>query len=114
MTTEPTPINPEQPWAQAPQQPYQYPYPPQPPAPKTNGMAIASMVLGICAMTIGWLLVLFGAAILAIIAVVFGHIATTQIGRDPQQRGRGMAIAGLVLGYIALGLFVILIGVVTA
>jgi hypothetical protein len=58
----------------------------------TNGMAVASMILGI--VWAGW--------IGSILAVVFGHVALRQIGRTGQD-GRGMAVAGLVLGYIGLG-----------
>ncbi|MGH9413806.1 MAG: DUF4190 domain-containing protein [Terriglobales bacterium] len=60
---------------------------------KTNGLAIASLVLGI--LWFGWL----G----SILAIVFGHIAHSQI-RDAQgsQKGHGMATAGLILGYIGI------------
>jgi hypothetical protein len=44
----------------------------------------------------------------SILAVVFGHIALSQI-HQRGQRGRGMAIAGLVLGYIGLFFLAILI-----
>jgi len=70
---------------------------------KVNGFAIASMVLGIV-----WLY-LIG----SILAVVFGHIALRQIRESNNtQSGRGMAIAGLVLGYIGIaiaGLVVVLL-----
>jgi hypothetical protein len=47
----------------------------------------------------------------SILAVVFGHIALRQTARSGE-RGRGMAIAGLVLGYLGLAtLVVVLIGV---
>ena len=64
----------------------------------TSGLAIASMVLGI-------LWVFF---IGSILAVIFGHVALSQIKKSGGSvRGRGMAIAGLVLGYIWLTIFVI-------
>jgi hypothetical protein len=59
--------------------------------PKTNGLAITSMILGI--IWVYWL----G----SILAVIFGHIALSQIKRFGQ-RGRGMAIAGLILGYLGV------------
>jgi hypothetical protein len=62
----------------------------------TNGLAIASMVLGIL-----WLYFIG-----SILAVIFGHVSLSQIKRTGQ-RGRGMAIAGLVLGYIGIGLLVV-------
>ena len=62
----------------------------------TNGLAIASMVAGLFWMW--W--------IGSVIAVIFGHVALKQIARDGQS-GRGMAIAGLVLGYIGLATLVV-------
>ena len=68
----------------------------------TNGLAIASMVLGI--LWIYW--------IGSILALVFGYVAKGQIDRAAgRQTGRGMAIAGIVLGWIgvaALALVVVL------
>lgn len=57
----------------------------------TNGLAIASLVVGLFWMW--WI----GSAL----AIVFGHVALNQIARRGQS-GRGLAIAGLVLGYIGL------------
>jgi hypothetical protein len=56
-----------------------------------NGLAVASLVLGI--LWLGWL----GSAL----ALVFGHIALRQIGREPN-KGRNLAIAGLALGYLGM------------
>jgi Domain of unknown function (DUF4190) len=64
----------------------------------TNGMAIASMVLGI--LWIYW--------IGSVLALIFGYIAKSQI-RARQENGGGMATAGLVLGWIGVGFFVIAI-----
>ncbi len=62
-------------------------------APGTNGLAIASLVVGLLWMW--W--------IGSVLAVVFGHVALRQIARsETGQGGRGLAIAGLVLGYIGL------------
>jgi hypothetical protein len=69
---------------------------PLPAAQGTNGLAVASLVLGI--VWIYWL----G----SVLAVVFGHVALSQVRRTGQG-GRGLAIAGLVLGYIWLTLLVI-------
>jgi hypothetical protein len=41
-------------------------------------------------------------------AVILGHIAITEIDRCPQ-RGRGLAVAALVLGYGAIVVYAILI-----
>ena len=85
------------------------PPPPPPPPPvvdhatpiQTSGMAIASLVMGIA----GWtLLPLVG----SILAIVFGYAARRDIRRWPDAlAGEGMAIAGLVLGWIMVGLSVI-------
>jgi len=67
----------------------------------TNGLAIASMVLGI--VWIYW--------IGSILALIFGYIAKGQIdGSQGRQGGRGMAIAGIVLGWVGIGF--LLLGVV--
>jgi hypothetical protein len=44
----------------------------------------------------------------SILAVVFGHIALRQI-RSTRQQGRGMAIAGLVLGYLGVATLIAVI-----
>ena len=69
------------------------------PRTSTNGLAIAAMVLGI--VWIYW--------IGSILAIIFGHVSLNQIKRNPYQNGRGMAIAGLVLGYLGLTTLTILI-----
>lgn len=61
------------------------------PAPPNNGMATASMVLGI----IG----IFSCGLTSILAIIFGHVAHSQIKRTGEG-GSGMATAGLVLGYL--------------
>jgi Domain of unknown function (DUF4190) len=57
----------------------------------TNGMAIASLVLG--------LLWLGGTG--SLLAIIFGFIGRGQINRRGQD-GRGMAVTGIVLGFIGL------------
>jgi Domain of unknown function (DUF4190) len=61
-------------------------------------MAIASLVLG----------VLFCFSITGILAVIFGNLALGQIDRSQgAQKGRGLAIAGIVLGWIGIALLAI-------
>ncbi|MGY1729149.1 DUF4190 domain-containing protein [Geodermatophilus sp. SYSU D01062] len=74
--------------------PYGHGYPPYgyPVARRTNGLAIASMVLGI--LWIYW--------IGSVLALVFGYIARSQI-RERGESGDGMAIAGIVLGWVGIG-----------
>lgn len=85
-----------------PQQP-QYGYYPQPQYPRptgTNGMATASLVLALLTPIIG---------IGSILGVIFGCIALSQIGRTGEQ-GKGMAIAGIVIGAVfAVALVVVLV-----
>jgi len=49
--------------------------------------------------------------------VIFGHLALTQIARsEGWEKGRGMALAGLILGYcgVALLLFGIIVSATTS
>jgi hypothetical protein len=67
----------------------------------TNGLAIAAMVLGI--VWVYW--------IGSILALIFGYIAKGQINESAgRQGGKGMAIAGIVLGWV--GIATLLLGVV--
>ena len=76
------------------------------PVPGTNGVAIASLVLGIVCLCTG---------LCAIPAVICGHIALAQINRSGgTEQGRGMAIAGLVIGYVYLAFIVLYIAFVVA
>lgn len=76
---------------------YPYPYPYAPVQRRANGLAIASMVLGIT--WLWW--------IGSILAIVFGIVAHRQI-RDSNgtQSGGGIATAGIVLGWIGIVTFV--------
>ncbi len=76
--------------------------PAYPSARTTSTMAIVSLVFGI----LSWLLLPF---IGAIVAVVCGHLARSEIRRAPVDtvlEGDGMAVAGLVLGYLHLAFVV--------
>lgn len=103
------------------------------PRPKTNGSAVASLVLGI----VGWVLYFalwcfnftigsflavmtyglgllcllplsFFSPLLWLVGVVTGHVGISQTRRTGES-GRGMAIWGLVLNY--LGLFLVVGGI---
>jgi len=76
--------------------------PPPPPqavaqtVPRTPPVAIWSFILAVLSFTCGWLFT-------AIPAVICGHIARAKIRKsDGALGGRGIATAGLILGYIAL------------
>jgi hypothetical protein len=69
---------------------------PGPPAPPVSGMAIASLVLGIGGLTI---LPLLG----SIVAIVLGYMARSDIRQRPGEvTGDGLALAGIVMGWIAV------------
>lgn len=70
----------------------------------TNTLAVVSLVFGILAFL---LLPLIG----ALVAVVCGHHGRSQIRRRGQD-GSGLALAGLILGYINISIFVL--GIVAA
>ncbi len=71
-------------------------------APKTSGLAIASLVCGITAWTI---LPIF---LTAIAAVITGHMAKKEIRAGGGSiSGNGMATAGLILGYVNIALVVV-------
>jgi hypothetical protein len=60
---------------------------------RTNGLAVASLVASLLWM--GW----FG----SVAAIVLGHVALRQINESGgRQSGRGLAVAGLVIGYFAV------------
>lgn len=75
------------------------PAPPMPPA--TNGMAVAALVCGILG--------------IFVLAMVFGYIGRRQIDESyGRYGGRGMATAGIVLGWIGLVIFVLWVVVIIA
>lgn len=59
--------------------------------PRTNSLAVAALVFGF---------------VFPLIAIPLGHIARRQISRTGEQ-GDGLAVVGLVLGYLALTAVVI-------
>jgi len=67
---------------------------------RVSGMAIASLVMGL--LWVYW--------IGSILALVFGYVAKNQIDRERGKlTGRGMATAGIVLGWIWMGVLVVVI-----
>jgi hypothetical protein len=68
------------------------------PAPRqrTSGFAITALVLGLTA---------FCTMVTGILAVIFGNLALGRIARSQgAEKGRGMAIAGIVLGWVSIAL----------
>ncbi len=71
----------------------------------TNGLAIASLVLGI--LWIWW--------IGSVLALIFGYVAKAQIDKsNGAESGRGLAIAGIVLGWIGIATLLLVIVVFVA
>lgn len=110
----------EEPWteeeeagdlAPLPDEPPAVPPPPPPPPPplppthagsvQTSGMAIASLVMGLA----GWtLLPLVG----SVLAIIFGNMARREIRQRPDElTGDGLAMAGLVLGWLSVGVSIL-------
>ena len=69
------------------------------PAGKANGLAVASLVFGFAQFMVG--------PVATVPAIVFGHMARNQIKQTGEQ-GAGLALAGLVLGWGAVALGIIL------
>lgn len=77
------------------------------PEQKNNGYATASLVLGI-----------FGLCctrICAILAIIFGFIARKRIRESGgAEKGDGMALAGIIMGFIGLGVMILAIVILFA
>jgi hypothetical protein len=68
---------------------------------QTSSMATVSLIAGIAS----WVILPF---IAAIVAIVTGHMAKNEIrNSNGRLTGDGMATAGLVLGYLQIGLAVV-------
>jgi len=66
----------------------------QPAAVGTNGLAIASLITGLLGLNV--------------LAIIFGFIALSQI-KKTGQGGRGMAIAGIIIGFATLIIGIIML-----
>ena len=75
------------------------------PQPPTSGVAVASLICGIAEF--------FTLGIAAVPAVILGHVARSNIKRTGE-RGDGLAIAGLVLGYLGIACWALFLVVLLA
>ncbi len=77
------------------------PYGMQPAPPeKTNGLSIASLVLSLVnIIPCFWFL-----PVPALLGVIFGFVSRRQIKNNPSAKGKGLALAGLIIGLIFLAL----------
>jgi len=75
-----------------------YPYAPR----RTNGLAVASLVVGI--LWLYW--------VGSVLALIFGYVALAQIRKAPAtapQEGRALAIAGVVLGWVGVSTLLLVV-----
>lgn len=70
---------------------------------RTSRLAITSFIMGILGLFIPYV-----GSLLALTAIVLGIVSLRKIKRDPNLTGKGLAIAGLVLGIIALILSIVI------
>jgi hypothetical protein len=90
---------------------------PVPPAPaaagldsgakKTSPLALTSLITGIVGLPaiLCWPIALA----LDVTAIITGHMARGRIRKDPSQSGSGMALAGLICGYIGILLTIVVV-----
>lgn len=79
--------------APAPQQPYGYAPTAYPAQQQTNTMAIVALV---------------GSFFIPLVGIICGHISLNQIKKSGEQ-GRGLAMAGLIIGYVYTALIVVFV-----
>ncbi len=72
--------------------------------PQTNGMAITALVLGVLSLT-------SCGCFTAIPAIICGNMALGTIRGDASQTGGGMAKAGIICGFVSLGLTCLVLGI---
>jgi hypothetical protein len=71
------------------------------PVRQTNTLAVISLICGI----LGWTLLPF---LGSLVAIICGHMARGEIRRSQgMQEGDGMAVAGLVMGYLVIAFSVL-------
>ena len=70
----------------------------------SSGLAITSMVLGIVGLVLCWFIYIGLPA--ALLGVILGFIALNKV-KAGTGGGRGMAVTGIVCGFIAIGLVVV-------
>ena len=76
---------------------------------KTNGLSIASLVVSLSGAVF---LLCYGAGgLLGLVGAILGHVAQRQI-RERGEGGGGMALAGVIVGWIALALGIVIIALV--
>jgi hypothetical protein len=74
-------------------------YPPYPVSPPTNGLAIAALVCSLAGLA---------TCISAPVGAILGHVARRQI-RERGEGGDGLALAGIIVGWVLTALLVLFI-----
>jgi len=76
---------------------------PAPQAAKTNTMAILALVFS----AVGFVTLFWGFGfLLAILGAIFGHVGMSQIAKS-NESGRGLALAGVIVGWASVGIAVL-------
>lgn len=88
--------------------PYGQPFAPGYAAPR-NGLGTAALVVGIIGVVLSW--TVYGGIILGILAICFGSVGLGRVKRG-EATNRSSAMAGLVLGIVAIALLAVLVVVV--
>lgn len=84
-------------------------YPGYAPPTKTNSMAVASMVVSIAGAV---LLFCYGVGgVVGAVGAILGHVSRRQI-RERQESGNGMALAGIITGWIATALGLLIMALI--
>ncbi len=79
--------------------------------PSVNGLAVASMVLGIVSLVFCWCWYIGG--VCALVGLPLGAVALSKISKGQADPGpKGMAVAGLVMNIISLALIVVFVIVI--
>jgi Domain of unknown function (DUF4190) len=103
----PPPVAPA--WTPPPLHAYGYPYQ-LPPRRNTSGLAIASMIVSILGLALmcGWGPL---SVFISPVGAVLGHVARRKLKTSGEQ-GAGMALAGVIVGWIGFGISLALIAVI--
>ena len=91
----------------------QPPPPAYAPSQRGNGLGVAGFVCGLLAAIFGLIPFLFFLSfILGILGIVFSAIGWRRARRDPARGGKGLSIAGLILGLIGFVLAIAQVAII--
>lgn len=84
-----------------------YTTPVMPVSQKTNGLAIASLVVSLAGLPMVFCYGVGG--LLGLVGAILGHVAQRQV-RERGEGGRGLALAGVIIGWVTLALGIVIGG----